>query len=87
MGEIDLILEDGSCLVFAEIRYRKSSFFGTGAETVSKAKQMRIIRTASRYLQYHERRATQPCRFDVVSMGHINGELEIDWIQNAFTAT
>jgi putative endonuclease len=87
MGEIDLILEDGDCLVFAEIRYRKSSNFGTGAETVTRAKQMRIIQTASRYLQYHEQRATQPCRFDVVSMGKVNGELEINWIRNAFTST
>jgi Holliday junction resolvase-like predicted endonuclease len=42
VGEIDLVMEDGECLVFAEIRYRKNNRFGSGAETVTRSKQGRL---------------------------------------------
>ena len=85
LGEIDLIMEDGDCLVFAEIRYRRSTYYGSGAESVTKAKQSRIVRTAQRYLQSHRHRAMQPCRFDVLSMAYAGGKLDVTWIQDAFT--
>lgn len=86
MGEIDLVMKDGPCLVFAEIRYRRNPSHGTGAESVGKVKQSRIIRAAHRYLQLHPYRAHQVCRFDVLSLKEANGTLEVDWIRNAFTA-
>ena len=33
-GEIDLIMSDKEGLVFVEVRFRKNTLFGTGAETV-----------------------------------------------------
>jgi putative endonuclease len=86
LGEIDLIMEDGGCLVFTEIRYRQNPRFGSGAESVGKAKQGRIIRAAQRFLQLHSHRAQQPCRFDVLSLGQEQGTLSVNWIRNAFTA-
>lgn len=86
VGEIDLVMEDGECLVFAEIRYRRNNRFGSGAETVTRTKQGRIIRAAQKYLQLHPSRAAQPCRFDVLSLGHEEGRLAVEWIRNAFTA-
>ena len=86
LGEIDLIMADGECLVFAEIRFRKSRSHGSGAETVTRSKQARIIRTAQRYLQFHNHRSMHACRFDVVSLGHEQGQMTVDWIRNAFTA-
>ena len=85
VGEIDLVMEDGECLVFMEIRYRENSRFGSGAETVTRAKQRRIICAAQKYLQLHRNRATQPCRFDVISLGNEQGKLTAEWIRNAFT--
>lgn len=85
VGEIDLVMEDGECLVFMEIRYRETSRFGSGAETVTRPKQRRIIRAAQKYLQLHCNRATQPCRFDVISLGNEQGKLTAEWIRNAFT--
>ncbi|MEJ8569004.1 YraN family protein [Elongatibacter sediminis] len=86
LGELDLILLDGGCVVFTEVRYRRDTRHGTGAETVTPAKQQRLLRTARVWLQRHRRHARLPCRFDVVSMCHRNGSLEVDWIRNAFTA-
>ena len=86
VGEVDLIMEDGQILVFAEVRYRRKSGFGSGAETVTRLKQQRIMRAAQRYLQFHPFRASQPCRFDVLSLGHTAGGLQVDWIRDAFSA-
>ena len=86
MGEIDLIMEDGDCLVFAEIRFRNSTRFGSGADSVTRSKQNRIILAARRYLQCHDHRALQPCRFDVVSLSRTRGKVSVHWIQDAFSA-
>lgn len=86
LGEIDLVMEDGPCLVFVEVRYRARAAKGTGAETVLAAKQARIIRAARHFLAGRPRHATRPCRFDVVS---ITGRWQprIAWIRHAFDAS
>lgn len=86
LGEVDLVMEDGEYLVFAEIRYRRNPRFGSGAESVGRAKQGRIIHAAQRFLQLHDHRAQQPCRFDVLSLGLEHGKLSVNWIRNAFSA-
>jgi len=86
VGEIDLVMQDGDCLVFAEIRFRRDAGHGTGAESVSRTKQLRIIRAAQRYLQLHPSCTRQACRFDVLSLHEVQGKLEVDWIRSAFTA-
>lgn len=85
LGEIDLVLKDQGCLVFTEVRYRRDHGHGSGAESVTVAKQRRLIRAAQVYLQRNRQQATLPCRFDVMSLWHRGGELRIDWIRNAFT--
>ena len=65
-GEIDLIMQDGDQLVFVEVRYRNSSRYGSAAESVTAAKQTRLISAASQYLQ--GQRHTQACRFDVLAI-------------------
>ena len=83
-GEIDLVLQDQDSLVFVEVRYRSQSRFGSGAESVDRRKQSRLIACAQHFMQTHPRMAQQPCRFDVVSVG---GTAEsIEWIRNAFGA-
>jgi putative endonuclease len=85
-GEIDLIMRDDDCLVFVEVRYRRRPEFGSGAETVSPLKQSRIARTAAHFLCRHRRFASQPCRFDVISMDERQGRVQVRWIRNAFEA-
>lgn len=86
LGEIDLVMLDGDCLVFAEVRYRRDPGRGSGAETVTSAKQQRLVRAAQVYRQRAPRHARLRCRFDVVSLCHARGTLEVAWLPNAFTA-
>lgn len=80
MGEIDLIMTDGGTLVFVEVRLRTNPNHVSGAESITRRKIRRILRTAEYYLLAHPQAPGIDFRFDVISMGR-----EIDWIQNAFT--
>lgn len=82
-GEIDLVMEDGGCIVFVEVRYRRNTRFGSPAETIDHRKQRRLLLAARLYLQGH------PChgaaRFDVVAIRPGDDEPEFEWIRNAFS--
>lgn len=81
-GEIDLIARDGGTLVFVEVRYRRSSRFGSAGASVDARKQQKLLATAHSYLQ--QKKLDCPCRFDVVA---IEGDAQnIQWIKNAFGA-
>jgi putative endonuclease len=83
-GEIDLIMEHGEVVVFVEVRYRRNTRHGSGAESITRHKQRKLIRAAQHYLQRHPDQAQRPCRFDVISLcGESNSPV---WIQDAFQA-
>ena len=86
-GEIDLIMEDEETVVFIEVKYRKSSQHGSGADAVTFHKQGRISRTASWYLVKNPHRAGQFCRFDVISITPRKEAQGINWIKSAFYST
>ncbi|WP_078038603.1 YraN family protein [Oribacterium sp. C9] len=68
-NEIDIIARDGSCLVFVEVKARKSSLHGFGCEAVDRRKQMLIRKVAEAYLIFKHHSLTGiPCRFDVISI-------------------
>jgi putative endonuclease len=88
-GEIDLVMLDGAALVFVEVRYRRVDRFGSGADTVNRAKQRKLISAARHYLARHPEARGRPCRFDVVSIGGgsgAGGGAELNWIRDAFDA-
>jgi putative endonuclease len=88
-GEIDIVMRDANVIVFVEVRFRRNNRYGSGAETVGRKKQQKIIASASYYLQRNKKLARQPCRFDVISMSPgniVSSSNNIDWIANAFTA-
>ena len=86
-GEIDLIMEDQGTLVFVEVKYRKNSSHGSGADAVTFHKQSRISRTAAWYLAMNPQRAEQVCRFDVLSIHPQEMDQGINWIKAAFYST
>jgi putative endonuclease len=79
-GEIDLVAEEGATLVFAEVRYRRDARFGGAAESVTAAKQARLVAAARLYLM---RRPEADCRFDVLLLDALEPG-RIQWIRNAF---
>lgn len=80
-GEIDLIMSDGSELVFVEVRLRRNAFFGGGADSVTQKKRLRIVAAAKQYLQSYPRMPA--CRFDVIALNALDAN-HIEWIRNAF---
>ncbi len=78
-GELDLIMLDGLALVIVEVRFRKSDRYGSAAESITTAKQSRIIAATHYYLS--TKKTDCPIRFDVVA---ISGDGHINWIKNAF---
>ena len=80
-------MEDEGTLVFVEVKYRKSSDHGSGAEAVTYYKQGKISRTAAWFLATNAQWAEQICRFDVISIDPQKRDQEIDWIKAAFYST
>lgn len=96
-GELDLVMFSppagggvpegrggGSVLVFVEVRLRRRTTYGAGAETIAWQKQRKLIRAAQWYLaSTHQQQL--PARFDVVSITHEGGQNpEIEHIEHAF---
>jgi len=84
LGEIDLIAEDGTVLVFVEVKARRGSGFGRPAEAVDRRKQQRLGRVATLYLQ---RRGwlERSCRFDVVEiLAGSDGRYRVEHLVDAF---
>lgn len=79
-GEIDLIMEDQDTLVFIEVKFRKTTEHGSGAESVNKLKQNKIVKTALTYLQKEKIFEKKACRFDVIEVS----QDKLQWIKNAF---
>ena len=80
-GEIDLILQDGDVLVFAEVRLRSRGDFGGAAASINAAKQGKLVRAAQHYLATLAH--IPPCRFDAVLLQALDGS-DIEWLRGAF---
>ena len=83
-GEIDIIVQDGSCLVFVEVRSRSSDSFGTPQESITRRKRERLVAVAETYLQQYA--AThQEWRIDVVAVriGPTGAAKVIDHVKHA----
>lgn len=83
-GEIDLIMQDKTELVFVEVRSKENANFCEPQETVTHAKQRRLIRTALYFQQCHPWLDHLCPRFDIVAI--LGGQLnfKINWFPNAF---
>jgi putative endonuclease len=66
-GEIDLVARDGDCVVFCEVKTRRTERFGAPVEAVHAAKAARLRRLASAWLLAHDERAVR-VRIDVVGV-------------------
>ena len=84
-GEIDLIALDSymgeTYLCFIEVKFRHDACLGYPEESVTRNKQLKILRGARDYMCRKHTDPRTPVRFDVIS---ILGD-DIKWIKNAFT--
>ena len=84
-GEIDLVLRDGDCLVFAEVKTRSSEEWTRPAAAVNRERRQRLSRAALDYLRLL-RNPPVKIRFDIVEVLLADGELkEIRHLPNAFS--
>jgi len=83
-GEIDLVAGRRGTIVFCEVKTRSNDRYGAPMEAVTRSKQRRLRRLASRWLQEHESRAPG-LRFDVasVTVGR-DGSLTVEVVEAAF---
>jgi putative endonuclease len=86
-GELDLVVRDGSILVFVEVRQRTSSRYGGASASVTPAKQRRVLRAARWFLAELVRRhfggTTPCCRIDVLAFEPSG----LIWHRDAFRLT
>jgi putative endonuclease len=84
-GEVDLIAEKGELLVFVEVRTRATEAFGGPEETVSPAKQKRVLAAARDFLA-RWRGPERGARFDVVAVVDSPLGPKLRHYENAFGA-
>lgn len=66
-GELDLVMDDGTALVFVEVRQRARADFGGAAESLDGRKRARVRRAASLWIARHAPDpGDRPVRFDAV---------------------
>jgi putative endonuclease len=83
LGEIDIVAEEGDCLVFIEVKSRRSGAYGVPQLAVGYRKQRKISMVALKYIQekqMHGRNA----RFDVVAVTILASGTSTELIKNAF---
>ena len=78
-GEIDLILRDGTGLIFVEVK--KSRDFARAAESLSARQMQRIYASAEEYLGQEPEGSLTAVRFDVAL---VDGTGDMRIIENAF---
>ena len=84
LGEVDLIAEDGDCLVFVEVKTRRNLVCGHPLESIDLRKQRQLIKVAREYLA-KKGGEERFCRFDAVSVLQGNGEQpRLELVKNAF---
>ena len=66
-GELDLVARDGDCLVFCEVKTRRSVRFGDPVEAITWTKAARLRRLAVAWLREHEAHSGR-IRIDVVGV-------------------
>ncbi len=85
-GELDLVMRDGDCIVFVEVRYRRSSAFGGGMASIDSGKRRKLVLAAQSFLAEHREYSQAPCRFDVIEASGNPDAPDLRWLKDAFRA-
>jgi len=80
--EADLIVSIGDIMVVAEVKTRKTNFFGEPEAFVTRQKQKNLIKAAHEYIQRHQ--LDLEVRFDIISVIINSSGSQINHIEEAF---
>ena len=78
-GEIDVIAEEGGCLVFVEVKKRNTDQFGDALSAITRTKQRHMVKSALWYMKKHKC-FDRHVRFDAVGL---DGE-QVKIVKSAF---
>ena len=81
-GEIDLVAMEGECLVFVEVKSRRTGAFGRPEESVTEAKQQKLVQAALEYMQEKEIEEGE-WRIDVVGIEAGGARPRVRLVRNA----
>ncbi len=83
-GEIDLVCRRGHCVVFVEVKARRS--VAAALEALGPRQRRRIAEAARHFLKRHPPLAPLDCRFDLVAIGRFGlpRHLPGAWRQRVF---
>lgn len=96
-GEIDIIAVQGDVLIFVEVKARSITKMGKAIEVITVQKQLKIYKTALKYIQDYADFDRFYYRFDVIcidfknefakNLQHVPANViyDLQWIENAFT--
>lgn len=84
VGEMDIVALDGQCLVFVEVRTRRTETYGTPEESITESKKQKLVEVAQTFLQ-EQGSPEVDWRIDVASVRLSENEQlqELALIQNA----
>ena len=80
-GEVDLVVLDGDCIAFVEVRTRRGQAYGTPEESITPQKMERMAAVAQAYV--YEQEWTGHWRLDVVAIRVQGQRIEsLEWYRN-----
>jgi putative endonuclease len=83
VGEIDLIAQHRDCLVFIEVKARRTGRYGSPKMAITPTKMRKLTAVAQWYLKETQQSGVR-ARFDVVAVHGITSDADIELVQNAF---
>lgn len=81
-GEVDLIAQEGTTILFVEVKARRRVNYSLPREAVDERKQFRLRQCADLYLSLFYPHGA--CRFDVVEVWWRANRVYVSWIRDAF---
>ena len=82
--EIDIVARFRGLIVVAEVKTRRSNYFGEPEEFVSRAQQKRLVESANAYLE--KKGLDDEVRFDIISIIYNSNQRKVHHIEDAFYA-
>lgn len=84
-GELDIVAEKDETLCFVEVRMRSTAVWGDPSQTITWAKQQKVVRAAMQFV-LKTGQSDRQLRFDVISVVGRGPSPKVEHIPNAFDA-